>query len=114
MTGILPSASYIQNREALNSEDGKEAALQSIHQRDETRLPGMSKRLWELLETPQTFETITRVLATRVHYLRWEGLSGCNAKARQTAPMDDSNRSSPRHTLSRVQSAGGDPCVVQR
>jgi hypothetical protein len=63
MTAILPSASYIQNREVLLSHAEKQAALQAIQEIDSEALPGAQARIWELLETPQTVATITRVLA---------------------------------------------------
>jgi len=64
MTGILSSASYIQNREILYAQESKEAALQSIHRRDDGHLPGLAKRVWELLETPHTIASLSRVVAT--------------------------------------------------
>ena len=63
MTAILPSAAYIQNREALRAHAEKSAALRALQERDNEALPGAQARIWELLETPQTVETITRVLA---------------------------------------------------
>jgi hypothetical protein len=63
MTAILPSASYIQNREALRAHTEKLAALREIQERESAALPGARARIWELLETPQTVETLTRVLA---------------------------------------------------
>jgi hypothetical protein len=63
MTAILPSASYIQNREALRTHTEKSAALREIQELDSDALPGARARIWELLETPQTVETLTRVLA---------------------------------------------------
>jgi hypothetical protein len=63
MTAILPSASYIQNREALKAHAEKQAVLQAIQERESAALPGAQARIWELLETPQTVATLTRVLA---------------------------------------------------
>lgn len=64
MTGILPTASYVQNREILHAQESKEAALQSIHQRDDAHLPGLAKRVWELLETPHTVASLSRIVAS--------------------------------------------------
>jgi hypothetical protein len=61
MTEMLTSASYIQNREILNSQEEIEAALQSIHQHDDT---GVAKRVWQLLETPQTVASLARAVAS--------------------------------------------------
>ena len=63
MTAILPSASYVQNRDAFKSHAEKYAALREIQEHETEALPGAQARIWELLETPQTVETITRVLA---------------------------------------------------
>jgi hypothetical protein len=63
MTAILPTASYIQNRQMLTAHAGKQAALRDIQAHDIEALPGAQQRIWELLETPQTVETLTRVLA---------------------------------------------------
>jgi hypothetical protein len=63
MNVILPSASYVQNREMLRAHAEKQAVLQAIQERDSSALPGAPQRIWELLETPQTVETLTRVLA---------------------------------------------------
>ena len=56
MTEILPSASYIQNRAMLRAHADKQAVLSQITEQE------ASQRLWELLETPQTVETLTRVI----------------------------------------------------
>jgi hypothetical protein len=63
MTAIMPSASYVQNRQTLIEHAEKQAALREIQEHDNAGLPGAQARIWELLETPQTVETITRVLA---------------------------------------------------
>jgi Coenzyme PQQ synthesis protein D (PqqD) len=57
MTGILPSASYVQNRTTLRAHADKQAVLDEITEQE------ASQRIWELLETPQTVETLTRVIA---------------------------------------------------
>lgn len=57
MTGILPSASYVQNRATLRAHADKKAVLSEITEGES------SQRIWELLETPQTVETLTRVIA---------------------------------------------------
>ena len=63
MTAILPSASYVQNRQVLHAHAEKQAVLREIQEREIPALPGAQERIWELLETPQTVETLTRVLA---------------------------------------------------
>jgi hypothetical protein len=63
MSLILPSASYIQNREVLDAHADKQTALQAIQELDSASLPGAQQRIWELLETPQTVESLTRALA---------------------------------------------------
>lgn len=57
MTGILPSASYVQNRATLRAHADKQAVLTQITGQE------ASQRIWELLETPQTVETLTRVIS---------------------------------------------------
>lgn len=57
MTGILPSASYVQNRATLRAHADKQSVLSEITDGEE------SQRIWELLETPQTVETLARVIA---------------------------------------------------
>ena len=57
MTGILPSASYVQNRTTLRADADKQAVLSEITGHES------SQRIWELLETPQTVETLTRVIS---------------------------------------------------
>jgi Coenzyme PQQ synthesis protein D (PqqD) len=64
MTDILPSASYVQNREMLKAHAEKQKALQAIQQGNDEALPGAQQRIWELLETPQTVESLSRVIAT--------------------------------------------------
>jgi hypothetical protein len=63
MTDILPSASYVQNREMLKAHAEKQKALQAIQQGNDEALPGSQQRIWELLETPQTVESLARVIA---------------------------------------------------
>ena len=58
MKDILPSASYVQNHEVVAAEAGKQALLRSICDEDID-----ARRLWELLETPQTVESLARLLA---------------------------------------------------
>ena len=62
MTEILPTAAYVQNRDLLKAHADKQATLRAI-QRNDDALPGSQQRIWELLETPQTVETLTRVIA---------------------------------------------------
>lgn len=57
MKDILPSASYIQNRELLDAEASKQAALISICAQDPA-----ARHVWELLDTPQTVATLARRL----------------------------------------------------
>lgn len=57
MKEISPSASYVQNRALLKAETAKQATLRSICEHDPA-----TQDIWELLETPQTVETLTRRL----------------------------------------------------
>lgn len=66
MSGLF-SASYVQNRDLYVVDEDMEAALQSIQQSDDPHLPGVSKRIWELLETPQTIESLSRTVASEFH-----------------------------------------------
>ena len=57
MKEISPSASYVQNRDLLQAEAAKQAALRSICEQDSA-----TRHVWELLQTPQTVETLSRRL----------------------------------------------------
>jgi len=57
MKHISTSASYVQNRELLESETAKQAALISICAEDPA-----TRHVWDLLETPQTVQTLSRRL----------------------------------------------------
>jgi hypothetical protein len=57
MTEILPSAAYVRNVDALN-----ENALRDLHTHSGFESSETSRRIWELLETPQTIETLCRVI----------------------------------------------------
>lgn len=61
MTQIQPSASYLRNLDECDPQ-GKQATLRTICERSRLGTPGTPQRVWELLETPQTVETICRVL----------------------------------------------------
>lgn len=58
MTCILQTASYVRSNRAPSLRDAK---LQSILSDPDLDLDGV-ERIWELLETPQTIETLCRVL----------------------------------------------------
>jgi hypothetical protein len=57
MKDISPSASYVQNVELVSAEAAKQAALQSICAQDPA-----ARHMWDLLETPQTVDTLARQL----------------------------------------------------
>jgi hypothetical protein len=57
MNEILTSAAYIQNRAILQAESSKRSALQSICEADSA-----AREVWELLDTPQTVESLGRIL----------------------------------------------------
>jgi hypothetical protein len=57
MKDISRSASYIQNVELLSAEAAKQAALRSICDEDPA-----ARHMWDLLETPQTVDTLARQL----------------------------------------------------
>lgn len=62
MTHILPSGSYLRcsHSQAPRQND---AVLVSLCERYSLGPPEAARRIWELLETPQTVETLCRVLA---------------------------------------------------
>jgi hypothetical protein len=57
MNEILTSAAYIQNRAVLQAESDKRSALESICEADSA-----AREVWELLDTPQTVESLGRIL----------------------------------------------------
>lgn len=57
MPQISTSASYVQSRDMLQAEAAKQAALSSLCEQDPA-----TRHVWELLETPQTVETLSRRL----------------------------------------------------
>lgn len=57
MKEISTSASYVQNRDLLQAESAKQAALSSMCEQDPA-----TRHVWELLDTPQTVETLARRL----------------------------------------------------
>jgi len=61
MSTILISASYLQNSDRPGSD--RLGALLSICERSPLGSTAASRRIWELLETPQTVATICRVLS---------------------------------------------------
>jgi hypothetical protein len=62
MIHIEGSASYVRNPDALPADVDEKALLETLQHISEASLPEASLRIWELLETPQTVETICRVL----------------------------------------------------
>lgn len=59
---ISGHASYVRNRRMLQARYGDEPPPESIEQASDVTPPEANQRIWELLETPQTVETIVRVL----------------------------------------------------
>jgi hypothetical protein len=57
MQHISKSASYVQNAAVLKAEDAKRSALSSLCERDST-----TREIWDLLQTPQTVDTLSRRL----------------------------------------------------
>src|SRR4051794_23213988 len=74
MNEIPRSASYVHSEPLPMEQRSKEALLRAIEERCDIDLPGASQRIWELLETPQTVDTICRVLA-REHAVSNEACS---------------------------------------
>jgi len=64
MNAILIGASYLRNSDPLTRSQG---VLASICERSELAPEGVSQRIWDLLETPQTVATICRVLRHECH-----------------------------------------------
>jgi hypothetical protein len=62
MIHIEGSASYVRNPDALPAGADEKALIESLQHINEANPPEASVRIWELLETPQTVETICRVL----------------------------------------------------
>jgi hypothetical protein len=63
MTQILPSASYVRNPAAVKNRERQNAILASISERVDLDSEQASQ-VWELLQTPQTVETLRRSLAS--------------------------------------------------
>jgi hypothetical protein len=61
MTLLLHSASYVWNDAASAESLAEEAVLRALPEVDE-RTASTARRIWKLLETPQTIETLCRVL----------------------------------------------------
>jgi Coenzyme PQQ synthesis protein D (PqqD) len=61
MTLLLHSASYVWNDAACVDSLPEDAVLRALPEVDERTAP-TARRIWELLETPQTIETLCRVL----------------------------------------------------
>jgi hypothetical protein len=57
MQEISKSTSYVQNRALLRAETEKQETLQSICERAPS-----TRQVWDLLQTPQTVETLSRRL----------------------------------------------------
>jgi hypothetical protein len=60
MTAIEQSASYVRNLESVRRPGEERQLLQQLAK--DVTPPEALVRIWELLETPQTIETICRVL----------------------------------------------------
>jgi hypothetical protein len=58
MAEILPSASYVRNPKALQDRAHQQAILSSIDELDGDE----TTRMWKLLETPQTVDSLCRSL----------------------------------------------------
>ena len=65
MTQILHSASYFWNDAPLP--DAHDAMLRALPESVDERTAAAAMRIWELLETPQTVETLCRVLHRELH-----------------------------------------------
>lgn len=63
MTQIHPSASYVRNPAAVKNRERQNAILASISERVDLDSEQASQ-VWELLQTPQTVETLRRSLAS--------------------------------------------------
>lgn len=61
-THIEGSASYVRNPDTMQGPGHESAVLQSLQHVGDISPPEASLRIWDLLETPQTVETICRVL----------------------------------------------------
>lgn len=57
MQHITKGASYVQNRAMLRAQAGKQEALHSICEGDSA-----ARQVWDLLQTPQTVDTLARRL----------------------------------------------------
>ncbi|MGH8175395.1 MAG: PqqD family protein [Steroidobacter sp.] len=64
MIEIQGTASYVRNPETLRGPGHENAVLQSLKHVNDISPSDASLRIWDLLETPQTVETICRVLKT--------------------------------------------------
>jgi Coenzyme PQQ synthesis protein D (PqqD) len=62
MTTILHSASYVWNDAAPFDVQAHEAMRRALPDASDERTASAARRIWELLETPQTVETLCRVL----------------------------------------------------
>lgn len=60
MADILPTASYVRNPKALGDAARRDAVLSSIDELETNE----TARIWELLETPQTVDSLCRSLGT--------------------------------------------------
>ncbi|MFO7305469.1 MAG: hypothetical protein C0P74_008125 [Gammaproteobacteria bacterium] len=61
MTEIIPTTSYVRTPEALRDRTSEQAVLSAIRH-DGSLSAAETQRLWELLETPQTVDSLCRVL----------------------------------------------------
>jgi hypothetical protein len=62
MTQLLHTASYVWNDATPAELLGEDAVLRALPEVADERSASTARRIWELLETPQTVETICRVL----------------------------------------------------
>jgi len=61
MAEILPTASYVRNPKAFGARAGVSSIISSID--EGAKLPGRAtEEVWELLETPQTIDSLCRSL----------------------------------------------------
>lgn len=62
MVEISGHAAYVRNPQALESRAQDQPVLESVEHASDVTPPDANLRIWDLLETPQTVETIVRVL----------------------------------------------------
>jgi hypothetical protein len=62
MNQIQRSAAYVHNEHLPMEQRSRETPLRTMNEYCDIDPPGAAQRIWKLLETPQTVETICRVL----------------------------------------------------